>query len=141
MNDQTDTIVNESKPKYKGCLIWFLIIFSGIIFHIAAIPVLIEIADHIPRTIDTQTNGQYIIELQAISSPEWPFGPQDGRIVLKDNKNKRISSTNFVLSNDGKAMCESNWKVDWKKESVTVTIMGEEQNDAQFTFYYNGDNN
>lgn len=141
MNDQTDTIVNESKPKYKGCLIWFLIIFAGIIIHIAAIPVLIEIADHIPRTIDTQTNGQYIIELQAISSPEWPFGPQDGRIVLKDKKNKKISSTNFVLSNDGKAMCESNWKVDWNEESVTVTIMGEEQNDAQFTFYYNGDNN
>ena len=29
-----------------------LIIFAGIIIHIAAIPVLIEIADHIPRTIE-----------------------------------------------------------------------------------------
>ena len=139
MNDQTDTIVNESKPKYRGCLIGFLITFIVIIFHIVAIPFLIEIADHIPHTKDTQTNGQYTVELQATSSPEWPFGPQDGRIVLKDNNNKKISSVDFVLCNDGKGMCKSNWEVDWNEESVVVTIMGEEQSDALYTLYYNGD--
>lgn len=36
-------------------------------------------------------------------------------------------------------MCESNWKVDWSDESVIVTIMGEEQSDALYTLYYNGD--
>ena len=86
MNDQTDTIVNESKPQNRGCLIGFLITFIVIILHIAAIPVLIELVDHIPHTKDTQTNGQYVVELQATSSPEWPFGPQDGRIVLKNEK-------------------------------------------------------
>ena len=139
MDNQTDTHINESKPKSHGCLISFLIVFAVIIIHIAAIPVLIEIVDHIPRTKDIQTNGQYVVELQATSSPEWPFGPQDGRIVLKDNNNKKISSVSFTLSNDGKAMCESNWKVDWNEESVIVTIMGEEQQDAQFTLCYNGD--
>ena len=77
--------------------------------------------------------------MQATSSPDWPFGSQDGRIVLKDNNNKKISSVDFVLSNDGKSMCESNWKVDWNEESVIVTIMGEEQKDAIYTLYYNGD--
>ena len=86
MDDQTDIKVNESKPKSHGCLIAFLITFAVIILHIAAIPVLIEIVDHIPHTKDTQTNGQYVVELQATSSPEWPFGPQDGRIVLKNEK-------------------------------------------------------
>lgn len=139
MDNQTDISVNESKPKSHGCLIAFLITFAAIILHIAAIPVLIEIVDHIPRTKDTQTNGQYVVELQATSSPDWPFGSQDGRIVLKDSNNKKICSIDFLLSNDGKSMCESNWKVDWSEESVIVTIMGEEQKDAIYTLYYNGD--
>ena len=139
MENQTDTIVNESKTKSHGCLIAFLITFAVIILHIAAIPVLIEIVDHIPRTRDTQTNGQYVVELQATSSPDWPFGSQDGRIVLKDNNNKKICSVDFSLSNDGKSMCESNWNVEWSEESVIVTIMGEEQKDAVYTLYYNGD--
>jgi hypothetical protein len=139
MDNQTDVSVNESKPKSHGCLIAFLITFAVIILHIVAIPVLIEIVDHIPRTKDTQTNGQYVVELQATSSPDWPFGSQDGRIVLKDNNNKKICSVDFSLSNDGKSMCESNWKVDWSEESVIVTIMGEEQKDAVYTLYYNGD--
>jgi hypothetical protein len=139
MDDPTDIKVNESKPKSHGCLIAFLITFAVIILHIAAIPVLIEIVDHIPRTKDTQTNGQYVVELQATSSPDWPFGSQDGRIVLKDNNNKKICSVDFSLSNDGKSMCESNWNVEWSEESVIVTIMGEEQKDAVYTLYYNGD--
>ena len=139
MDDQTDIKVNESKPKSHGCLIAFLITFAVIILHIAAIPVLIEIVDHIPRTRDTQTNGQYVVELQATSSPDWPFGSQDGRIVLKDNNNKKICSVDFSLSNDGKSMCESNWNVEWSEESVIVTIMGEEQKNAVYTLYYNGD--
>lgn len=139
MDNQTDISVNESKPKPHGCLIACLITFAALILHIAAIPFLIEIVDHIPRTKDTQTNGQYVVELQATSSPDWPFGSQDGRIVLKDNNNKKICSVDFSLSNDGKSMCESNWKVDWSDESVIVTIMGEEQSDALYTLYYNGD--
>ena len=139
MDNQTDVSVNESKPKSHGCLIAFLITFAVIILHIVAIPVLIEIVDHIPRTKDTQTNGQYVVELQATSSPDWPFGSQDGRIVLTDNNNKKICSVDFSLSNDGKSMCESNWKVDWSDESVIVTIMGEEQPDALYRLYYNGD--
>lgn len=139
MDDQTDIKVNESKPKSHGCLIAFLITFAVIILQIAAIPVLIEIVDHIPRTKDTQTNGQYVVELQATSSPDWPFGSQDGRIVLKDNKNKKICSVDFSLSNDGKSMCESNWNVEWSEESVVITIMGEEQPDALYRLYYNGD--
>ena len=68
MDNQTDKNFNKSKPRSHGCLIAFLIVLAVIIIHIAAIPVLIEIVDHIPRTKDTQTNGQYVVELQATSS-------------------------------------------------------------------------
>lgn len=91
MDNQTDISVNESKPKSHGCLIACLITFAALILHIAAIPFLIEIVDHIPRTKDTQTNGQYVVELQATSSPDWPFGSQDGRIVLRITIIKRYA--------------------------------------------------
>ena len=138
MNNQPDKTVKESKPKSKGCLISFLIVFGVIILHIAAIPLIVEVIDHIPRTVDTQTNGKYTVELQATSSPDWPFGSQDGAIVLKEN-NKKISSVGFVLSNDGKSMGDENWNVEWNDESVVVTIMGEEQQDAIYILYYDGE--
>ena len=137
-NNPADTVADKSKPKSKGCLKWALIILAVIILLIAAVPIAFEIVDHIPRTKDTKTNRQYTVELQATSSPEWPFGPQDGRIVLKEN-NKKISNVVFVLSNDGKGMCESNWEVDWQEDCVIVTIIGEEQPDCPYALYYNGD--
>lgn len=68
MDNQTDISVNESKPKSHGCLIACLITFAALILHIAAIPFLIEIVDHIPRTKDTQTNGSMLLNyrLQAV---------------------------------------------------------------------------
>ena len=128
----------DEPQKTNGCLKLFLIFFIGTILLIIAVPVVFYMVDHIPRTKDTKSSGQYTVELQATSSPEWPFGPQDGRIVLK-NDNKKISSVDFTLSNDGKSMCESNWKVDWNADSVFVTIIGEEQPDAHYTIYFNGE--
>ena len=151
MDNQTDISVNESKPKPHGCLIACLITFAALILHIAAIPFLIEIVDHIPRTKDTQTNtGPTKIITRVDSSTKLNVNLNTQNIllrdmgytfdaVLKDNNNKKICSVDFSLSNDGKSMCESNWKVDWNDESVIVTIMGEEQSDALYTLYYNGD--
>lgn len=68
----------------------------------------------------------------------WPFGPQNGRVVLKENK-KTISTIDFLLSNDGKNMDYSNWKVDWKNDKVIVTIIGEEQKKETYYLYYNGE--
>ena len=135
---KVEEATDETKNKSNGCLKLFLIFFIGTILLIIAVPVAFYVVDHIQRTKDTKTNGQYTVELQATSSPEWPFGPQDGRIVLK-NDNKKISSVDFTLSNDGKSMCESNWKVDWNADSVFVTIIGEEQPDAHYTIYFNGE--
>ena len=63
-NNPADTVADKSKPKSKGCLKWALIILAVIILLIAAVPIAFEIVDHIPRTKDTKTNGQYTVELQ-----------------------------------------------------------------------------
>ena len=128
--------INNQKP--NSCLKWCLVGFIGMVVLIAfAIPG-VEIIDHIPRTIDNQNHEKYIIELKATSSPMWPFGPQNGRVVLKENK-KTISTIDFLLSNDGKNMDYSNWKVDWKNDKVIVTIIGEEQKKETYYLYYNGE--
>ena len=120
--------MNE-KSKIKGWIISaIVIILIPCLFCVG-----INIIDKIPRTIDIQKNNTYTIELQAIGSPEWSFGPQDGRIVLKKD-NKIIEKEKFLLQNDGKKMDEYNWKVSWKNDLVTVTIIGEEQEDETYVF-------
>ena len=119
----------SEKSKNKGCIISaIVIILIPFLFFVG-----INIIDKIPRTIDIQKNNTYTIELQAIGSPEWSFGPQDGRIVLK-KANRIIEKEKFLLRNDGKKMDEYNWKVSWKNDLVTVTIIGEEQEDETYVF-------
>ena len=119
----------SEKSKNKGCIISaIVIILIPFLFFVG-----INIIDKIPRTIDIQKNNTYTIELQAIASPEWSFGPQDGRIVLKKD-NKIIEKEKFLLQNDGKKMDEYNRKVSWKNDLVTVTIIGEEQEDETYVF-------
>ena len=138
MNDAANTPTEEKKPKFRGCLIAVLILLMLII----AVPVGLIVIDHIPRTIDTDTSGKYTVKLQATSSPDWPFGAQDGRVVLKDNDkmiNSKVCSVDFSLSNDGKSMGPENWQTEWKDDSVIITIKGEEQSDALYTLYFNGE--
>jgi len=94
----------------------------------------VKFCDHIPRTVAKEENGVYSAALQATSSP-FLFGPQDGRIVLKRN-GKSIQTEDFWIANDGKYMDESNWSVEWQSDRVIVTIMGEEQSDHAYTFFY-----
>lgn len=63
MDNQTDISVNESKPKSHGCLIACLITFAALILHIAAIPFLIEIVDHIPVLNSLFPNKRKLFEL------------------------------------------------------------------------------
>lgn len=119
------------KSKYKGCMISALVVIL--------IPFLIfiglEITEKIPHTVDIQQHIFYKIKLQSVGSPVWPFGPQDGRIVFSNEK-KVIEKKKFTLRNDGKGMDKSNWKVFWNEDNVTVIIMGEEQEDETYVFYY-----
>ena len=86
------------------------------------------LADSVPSTVDTSKYGEYTLYLQALGSPVWPFGPQDGRVVLKEG-GRTICRKNFTLYNDGKNMNSYNWSVSWDGSGVTVTISGEEQPD------------
>lgn len=90
-----------------------------------------------PKLIDTNVNGDYTAELLALDSPDWPFGSQDGRLVLK-KAGWTVCEQDFTLHNDGKGMDRSNWSVAWDDEKAAVTIKGEEQHDALYHLYFTG---
>lgn len=140
---QENNIEIKEKNTVGGCLFSLtkgLIITIAVTIGLIILGVItIKIIDHIPRTIDEQSTDGYTIYLQATSSPDFPFGSQDGRIVLKDDKDKKICKVDFRLSNDGKGMTAYNWSVEWKDEEVIVTIIGEEQEDEIYHLYYNGE--
>ena len=115
----------------KVCLLTTLIIIGVIVI----IVVTAKIEESIPKKIDSKTNDNYEVVLYAIGSPGWPFGPQEGKVVLR-NQSEKINEVNFTLHNDGKNMGEGNWKVDWKEDRVIVTIIGEEQSDQNIVMYY-----
>lgn len=89
---------------------------------------IVFLADRIPETVATSENGEYEVLLQTLGSPGWPFGPQDGRVVLKRG-GKTVCKKKFTLHNDGKNMTDRNWSVVWESAQVTVTLSGEEQAD------------
>lgn len=133
MFEQEDEPLAEERKTGCGCGLVAVIMIVLIMF----IPLGIYLFDRIPNTVDSKSNNGLKVELQAIGSPVWPFGPQDGRVWLKLGSFK-ICSEDFVLHNDGKGMDEYNWKVDWKEDSVLITIIGEEQADEHITLYYDG---
>ena len=90
-----------------------------------------------PMLVDTSVNGAYTVELLALDSPDWPFGSQDGRLVLK-KAGWTVCEQDFELRNDGKGMDRSNWSVAWDDEKAAVTISGEEQPDALYHLYFTG---
>ena len=119
----------------KKCKTWIWVVG----FILAIIPlgmIMISFVDRIPRTIDKKINGDYSIELQALGSPTGTFGPQDGRVILK-NGIKLLVEEKFFLRNDGKSMDENNWRVKWYSDKVIVEIIGEEQEDEIITIPLN----
>lgn len=124
----------DKENKSGGCLILFLTVAGIFLLMIFSI----YIIEHTPRTVATDSYNNYTLELQAKSSPDFPFGSQDGRIILKSGS-KKICREDFILSNDGKNMDEDNWSIKWETDKVVVTITGEEQSDEIYTLYYNGE--
>ena len=74
--------------------------------------------------------------LQAVGEPDWPFGPANGRLILKAGED-HISQTDFTLRDDGKKIRSSCWKVTWYDKYVEVILSGEEQSDEQVLLYFN----
>lgn len=85
----------------------------------------------------TSPDGTYEIVFQAVGEPDWPFGYSHARIVLKRN-GETVIKHKFDVANDGGVLHPENWSVRWEENCVKVTIAGEEQPDAFYTYFFDG---
>jgi len=85
----------------------------------------------------TSQDGRYVLLFQQVGDPDWPFGHNHARLVLKDESGT-ITKYHFDVANDGANVHSDSWQVTWKENCVEVVISGEEQNDNQYILYFNG---
>lgn len=121
---------------FKAVFQAYIILF-GVFVIIAAIFIIAVTVVNDNHTVDSEDYQNYSVELISKGAP-FSFGPESGKVVLKESKLK-ICSADFILANDGVPMSEENWKVNWKDDCVEITITGDEQEDEIFEMYYNGD--
>lgn len=90
-----------------------------------------------PSEVDRKESptGEYVLILDAVGEPAWPFGPASGKLVLKKNK-KTVKKLNFQIANDGGNIGKDSWLVSWKDDNVEVILSGCEQPDEKYVIYF-----
>lgn len=83
-------------------------------------------------------DGKYELVLQAVGEADWPFGPADGRLILREGERK-VSEADFIVYDDGKMIWEDTWEVTWFEDHVEVILSGEEKTDELVRLYYDGE--
>ena len=82
-------------------------------------------------------DGEYILVFEQMGSPQWPFGPVDVRLTLKNHKGKTIKRVSTQVHNDGGSADEWNVKsIDWNEDTVVVTLRGAEMEDKEVSIAY-----
>lgn len=80
------------------------------------------------RTIETFTNenNNYTIKFQEIGCAAF-FGPTKVKVILYNDKKRKIDQFTTPLFNDGKSPTKDNISVIWLDDRVKIIIDGEEQ--------------
>lgn len=102
-----------------------LFVFIGMELYLLAKPTSISSSD--------SPDGTYTVELIETESATF-FGPQKVEVILKKGEDF-VAKKETIISNDGKALDDSNWTVNWCDQYVEVTIHGEEQSDETIKLY------
>ena len=81
-----------------------------------------------PQEIATydSPDGNYKLVIEQLGAPDWPFGPVDVRLTLKNQDGKRINRVTTTVYNDGVSIDEDNIdSISWNEDEVTVVFGGE----------------
>lgn len=84
-----------------------------------------------------ETQGAYTLTMYQVGEPGWPFGPVNGKFVLR-KEGKKVTVYSFLVSNDGGGLTAGNAVVKWSDDCVKIRIIGEEQEDMLYTLGFDG---
>lgn len=93
-----------------------------------------------PKEIATYNspNGEYSLVFEQMGDPQWPFGPTDVRLTLKNHDGKIIGRVSTQLSDDGANAGEHNIvSVSWADDAVIVILTASEMKDKEVSIAYN----
>ena len=84
------------------------------------------------RDIVSYEENGYTLTFQQLGEPQWPFGPTDVRLLLKDQQGKIIKKHDTSISDDGVDAGEHNVaSVEWFDDKVVVVLQASEMEDRE----------
>ena len=93
-----------------------------------------------PKEISTydSPDGKYLLVFEQMGDPEWPFGPTEVRLTLKNDDGKVIERVSVELQDDGANASEHNIvSVSWNDGAVIVILRASEMEDKEISIAYN----
>ncbi len=83
-------------------------------------------------------DGEYSLVFEQMGEPQWPFGPTDVRLTLKNHDGKIIERVSTQLSDDGANASEHNIaSISWNDDAVIVVLRASEMKDKEVSIAYN----
>ena len=82
-------------------------------------------------------DGEHSLVFEQMGDPQWPFGPTDVRLTLKDHNGKIIERVSTQLFDDGANAGEHNIaSISWDDDVVTVVLRASEMEDKKVSLGY-----
>ncbi len=80
---------------------------------------------------ETSPDGDYLLIIQEMGTPDWPFGADHLNISLYEQKADPKYRVSFQadVSNDG---CTADYEIEWLEDSVQIALIGSEQPTAYY---------
>ena len=83
-------------------------------------------------------DGEYSLLFEQMGAPQWPFGPTDVRLTLKNHSGKIVERVSTQLFDDGVSAGEYNIaSVSWNDDAVVVILRASEMKDKEVSIAYN----
>jgi hypothetical protein len=94
----------------------------------------------LPKEIGTYNSpgGEYSLVFEQMGDPQWPFGPTDVRLMLKNQDGSIIDCVSAQLNDDGANASEYNIaSISWKDDVVIIVLKASEMKDKEISIAYN----
>lgn len=80
---------------------------------------------------ETSPDGNYLLIIQELGTPDWPFGADHLKISLYEQNTEPRYRVSFQadVSNDG---CTASYEIEWLEDSVHIALIGSEQPTAYY---------